>query len=249
MKHKQSILLYAVCRRATDLSALPVTGLLAAQIEALTLDPFTALISRHACGQLDIAFKSDDTDQAQHIAQTYLSCLNALSAHIDIVPVRLGTVLSDEAALYDAMAGIDDNIDAQLNETAGCQEWTIQLRSTRADPRPAEAASAQDYLRQKQAQRQSHVFQAQERAAIADELFTAVCQNDSARVVREDIRKELAQTGCFLNARLLYPRGCDAELLETLNGVVGSLDGIDAVIYGPEAPFKFAQINGVADAA
>lgn len=181
--------------------------------------------------------------------------------HSDILPARLFSLYSGEAALRDAVDGRLEAIAASLQSLTGRREWNLKVAYdteelarhgaeispdvSRLDEELAAAAPGRRYLLERR--RADMLKQEISRAArtLAHELL------DSLRVVAEDVRvlplTDADETGTVvLNAALLVARQGEAPLrarAEELYGHYTTL-GMIVSLSGPWAPYRFVEIYG-----
>jgi hypothetical protein len=85
--------------------------------------------------------------------------VEALMADRDLLPVRYGTRLEDEAAVASAVEDRRDELAAALDRVRGAVELSVRVVPTGTPPRPpaaSEASSGAEYLRQKARAEASH---------------------------------------------------------------------------------------------
>jgi hypothetical protein len=72
--------------------------------------------------------------------------LEALMEDRDLLPVRFGTRVADEAAAARAVADRGDELRAGLDRVRGAVELAVRVRSRAAEEAPAPAESGRDYI-------------------------------------------------------------------------------------------------------
>jgi hypothetical protein len=72
--------------------------------------------------------------------------LEALMEDRDLLPVRFGTRVADEAAAAQAVAGRGEELRAGLDRVRGAVELAVRVRSQTGDEPPPAAASGRDYI-------------------------------------------------------------------------------------------------------
>jgi hypothetical protein len=158
--------------------------------------------------------------------------VEALMADRDLLPVRYGTRLDDEAAVARAMEGRRDELAAALERVRGAVELSVRAVAAGgapppSPPNPVEATSGAEYLRLKAEAEASHEEIAR---ALGDPL---------AALARESAPAQPRPPELFRAAYLVERGAVDSFVAE-----VGRLQGQNASLAilctGPWPPYSFA---------
>jgi Gas vesicle synthesis protein GvpL/GvpF len=157
--------------------------------------------------------------------------VEALMADRDLLPVRYGTQLEDEAAVARAVEGRRDQLAAALDRVRGAVELSVRVVTTHARPgalAAAEASSGAEYLRLR-----THADASYDRTVRAvHEPLSALAR---ASVERRPGPPELLR-GAYLVEREAVERfAAEVARLQNVNG------GLSILCTGPWPPYSFAE--------
>ena len=152
--------------------------------------------------------------------------VEALMETRDLLPVRYGTLLADDAAVAQAVGGRSGQLAGQLERVRGAVEIAVRVADRASSPLSGQsAASGTDYMR----------LQA-ERVRIArvihDELST-VARDSTTRPGPELMR------GAYL-----VERGSVDDFVARVRRLQDASPGLDLICTGPWPPYSFADGEG-----
>jgi hypothetical protein len=155
--------------------------------------------------------------------------VEALMEDRDLLPVRYGTRVDDEAAAIRALDERRDALTAALDRVRGAVE--LSVRAVADDPRDGdrEAAGGTDYLRLKM------------RSAAEQDKVTRSLHEPLAALARADVRRPPRPPSELLRAAYLI----DRDAIGTFTRLVARLDdrhpGLRVLCTGPWPPYSFAE--------
>jgi hypothetical protein len=158
--------------------------------------------------------------------------VEALMADRDLLPVRYGTRLDDEAAVARAMEGRRDELAAALERVRGAVELSLRVVAAGgapapSPPHPAERTSGAEYLRIRA-----------EAEASRDEAARAL--NDPlAALARESAQAQPRPPELF-RAAYLVERGAIDSFVAEVGRLQGESPGLAILCTGPWPPYSFA---------
>ena len=157
--------------------------------------------------------------------------VEALMEDRDLLPVRYGTRLEDEAAVTRAMEGRRDDLAAALERVRGAVELSVRVVAASGapdPPGPPETASGAEYLR----------LRAQAEASHDDVALTL--HEPLAALARESAQARPRPPELFRAAYLVERDGVDSFVAEVGRLQGGSL-GLAILCTGPWPPYSFAE--------
>ena len=157
--------------------------------------------------------------------------VEALMEQRDLLPVRYGTLVDDDAAAAAAIAERRDELTAALDRVRGRVE--LSVRAVAADPtggdRDGEPAGGTDYLRAKL------------RSAAAHETVARSLHEPLAALARAAMQRPPRPSDELLRAAYLV----DRDAIGTFTRLVARLDerhpGLRLLCTGPWPPYSFAR--------
>jgi hypothetical protein len=158
--------------------------------------------------------------------------VETLMADRDLLPVRYGTRLDDEAAVVQAMEGRRDELAAALERVRGAVELSVRAVAAGdapapSPPHPAERTSGADYLRVRA-----------EAEASRDEAAHAL-SDPLAALARESARAQPRPPELF-RAAYLVERGAVDSFVAEVGRLQGESPGLAILCTGPWPPYSFA---------
>jgi hypothetical protein len=249
-------------------AAPSLAGIDDAPVERLDLDGVHAVISRLPAEQWSaqhVEARLDDLGWVGEQGVAHERVVLWFVDHADILPARLFTMYTDEAALRSAAAHRAAALQAQLRRLGGRREWNLKVaydaaalalhgsevsdELRRMDETMAAAPPGRRYL----LQRQKAELQKKEVARSARRLAAELL--DALRPFAEAVQAlPLATTDeggtVILNAALLVTRDGEPALRAEADRHVARLAGLGMIIAftGPWAPYRFIEAMTGADA-
>lgn len=157
--------------------------------------------------------------------------VEALMADRDLLPVRYGTCLDDEAAAAHALEERYQELGGALERVRGAVELSLRVLAAQDDAEPgqarpdAAAASGAEYIRSK---------------ARAGRTVQNV-HEPLSRIARASTQRPGRVTGELLRAAYLVDRGRVDGFVERVAGLQSTSPGLRLLCTGPWPPYSFAQ--------
>jgi hypothetical protein len=192
-------------------------------VAGLRLVPFDGLAA--------VCTPASETELSPETLWHHEEVVEALMADRDLLPVRYGTRLDDEAAVTRAMEGRSGELAAALDRVRGAVELSVRVVAadgTPSPPSPPETTSGAEYLRLRAQAEASH-----------DDVARAVHEPLAERA-RESTEGRPRPPELFRAAYLVDRGGIDSFVAE-----VGRLQeespGLAILCTGPWPPYSFAE--------
>jgi hypothetical protein len=154
--------------------------------------------------------------------------VEALMEDRDLLPVRYGTLVDDDAAAVRAVDARRDELSAALDRVRGAVELSVRAVGDPEDG-DGEAAGGRGYLRTKM------------RSAAAQESVTLSLHKPLAALARADMRRSPRPPSELLRAAYLV----DRDAIGAFTRLVARLDdrhpGLQLLCTGPWPPYSFAE--------
>ena len=178
-------------------------------------------------------------------------------ASVDVattIPLRLGTVFTDEAALRGRLAELHDSALRVLDRLDGREEWGVQLFVPRSaaeapatgEPDPRTPTSGRNYLLQRR-DRLAGRAAALEAARIDAEKVAAALEelaDETRRHTPHDPRLSGHPRGMLVNAAYLVRSESVTEFRTRVGEYAADRGPGDVVLTGPWPPYSFADLAG-----
>jgi hypothetical protein len=148
--------------------------------------------------------------------------LEALMDERDLLPVRYGTRVADEAAAARAIAGRRPELRAALERVRGAVELAVRVQANEPAPAPATAASGRDYI----AARAAHG----EAAKRLHEPLAALARESAVQ-----------HGGELLRAAYLVERDAVGEFVARVRELQAAHPEVALLCTGPWPPYSFAE--------
>jgi hypothetical protein len=128
----------------------------------------------------------DGLDALVAAAQAHDTTLAAVAGVTTVLPLRLGTVVPDDATVLELLERHAEALTAELDRVEGCAEWAVTVHLTEA-PAPSQddaaPSSGRDYL----ARRQSALRAQEHRRGARSEIANAIHERLSAAAREADV--------------------------------------------------------------
>jgi gas vesicle protein GvpL/GvpF len=157
--------------------------------------------------------------------------VEALMADRDLLPVRYGTRLDDEAAVAHAMEGRREELAAALDRVRGAVELSVRVIAAAATPSPPDpvaTTSGAEYLR----------LRAQ--AEASREAAAGALHEPLAALARESAQGRPRPPELF-RAAYLVERGAVDSFVAEVGRLQGESPGLAVLCTGPWPPYSFAD--------
>jgi gas vesicle protein GvpL/GvpF len=158
--------------------------------------------------------------------------VEALMVDRDLLPVRYGTRLDDEAAVARAMEGRRDELAAALRRVRGAVELSVRVMAAGggaapSPPHPAKSTSGAEYLRLRA-----------EAEASRDEAARAL--NDPLAVLARESAQAQPRPPELFRAAYLVERGAIDSFVAEVGRLQGESPDLAILCTGPWPPYSFA---------
>ena len=154
--------------------------------------------------------------------------VEALMEDRDLLPVRYGTLMDDDAAAARAVADRRAELAAALDRVRGAVELSVRAVAAEPDDDDGDAARGRDYLRTKM------------RSAAAQDRVVHSLHEPLAALARADMQRAPRPPSELLRAAYLV----DKDAIGTFTRLVARLDhrhtGLRLLCTGPWPPYSFA---------
>ena len=157
--------------------------------------------------------------------------VEALMADRDLLPVRYGTRLDDEAEVARAMEGRSEELAAALDRVRGAVELSVRVMAAAATPSPPDpvaTTSGAEYLR----------LRAQAEASRED--AAGALHEPLAALARESAQGRPRPPELF-RAAYLVERGAVDSFVAEVGRLQGESPGLAVLCTGPWPPYSFAD--------
>jgi len=157
--------------------------------------------------------------------------VEALMADRDLLPVRYGTRLDDEAEVARAMEGRSEELAAALDRVRGAVELSVRVMAAAATPSPPDpvaTTSGAEYLR----------LRAQAEASRED--AAGALYEPLAALARESAQGRPRPPELF-RAAYLVERGAVDSFVAEVGRLQGESPGLAVLCTGPWPPYSFAD--------
>lgn len=192
-------------------------------------------------GWTALALEIDPSDaEGEETALAWATAQNAiLSAYVasgDVLPMPLGCVFSEGAALRHYVRQDWPNLARRLNTLAGAAEFVLQVDANRPAAAPAQACDGSDFLRQRLAQRNRRSTLSADRTAFLQDL-EATAKRHATAIKRKP--------GHAFYAALLVQRTRADRLITDLTGRanMASALGLACRLIGPSPAYSFSELE------
>lgn len=162
--------------------------------------------------------------------------LRRLAAELDaVLPVRFGTLVSDDVALAEALARRQPQLARALGRVAGCEQMTLRVWGDVATAEtPTAAAGGGPGTRYLAGRRHAH-----ERARRVPELEPL--RTRLADLVREERVERHDRPPLLATVQHLVRRGAGARYVDVVDAARDSLRPWRVSVTGPWLPYAFAE--------
>lgn len=126
-----------------DLGAL--TGVADAKVRAVPAAGLTVLVSDVGAdefGEEALRMNLESPEWLEDVARAHHCVIDAMARMFRLLPLRLATVYSGEAAMVAAVAGRADELRAALVRIGGRLEWGVKVYAHERDEKPAQRGGA-----------------------------------------------------------------------------------------------------------
>lgn len=160
----------------TDLPAMPGGGPIRT-VEAGGLRAVVSTLERRVLADLQEPDPAS-LETLAAAAQTHDATLAACARQASVLPLRLGTVVADDAAVATLLEAHADALAEELDRLAGHAEWSVTVHlgddPSEADPAPDVAGSGRAYLQGRQASLQARDRRRDADRALAEDIHAAL---------------------------------------------------------------------------
>jgi len=182
-------------------------------------------------------FETLPPEQIADWALAHNTILSAYCGDIGLLPMQIGAIFSDEAAIQAEVCHREATFSASLRALAGLREYTLRLCVTERDPAPAVVCeTGRDHLRARHAARGHRQRQETARRAFARDVLAEI-DKAATQVMPAGAPKQDRLLDCvFLIPISFVPRL--HQIAMERHGAADAL-GLDLHIVGPWPPYSF----------
>ncbi|MFF8942921.1 GvpL/GvpF family gas vesicle protein [Streptomyces sp. NPDC014864] len=241
---------YAVCRPLGAPLQAQLTGVAGAPAKLLHHHGLVAVLSEvpeRDFAEEPLRAHLEDLDWLAATARAHQGVIDALTAVVTPLPLRLATVFHDDSGVRSMIEAREEHFLRTLERLEGRVEWGVKVfleEEARESAEPApKATSGRDYLRQRRQQTRAHesLWQKAERfAAHLHETLSAFAE-DSRLHAPQNAALSGASGKNVLNAAYLVPRTHSEEFVELVDRTKDDVPGLRVELTGPWAAYSFAQ--------
>jgi len=190
----------------------------------------------------------NDLRWLERVARAHESAIEDAFEGGTVVPLRLATIFTGEAAARRMLDERNVELLAALHVLEGREEWAVKVlvdpdRAAGESPDPAAAGSGTAYLMQRRDERRRKEEAGDRAAALADDVHRRLQEQSVAARLRPPQNRELSgyEGEMVLNGAYLVERGPDGGI----DAVVGELaerltpSGARIELGGPFPPYSF----------
>lgn len=244
--------MYAVVAEPAGLDTAELTGVRAeAPVRVVTCDGLVAVVSD--VNQAQIAALAETAGPAPDIAlidavRAHDSVVDAAFRSGPVVPLRFGTVVSDDRAVATVLRRYGAKLTAELERLSTAREWGVtvteptdrQEATGRSEPAPTSGAG---YLRQRSTQRTAQARRRQERHETIRRARTWLAELTEA--ASDGPRRRDDGGEVLLNSSFLVTGAAEAEFLRRCDDLAESLsaEGFRLERSGPWPPYHFVSVE------
>jgi hypothetical protein len=195
--------------------------LLAITDDATPLEP--PLVAVRSGGLSALCAPAEETTVTADTLWRREEVLEALMEDRDLLPVRFGTLVADEAAAARALADRRSELEAGLERVRGAVELSLRVHAPEpADAPPPDAASGSEYMRAKATRTQA--------AARLHEPLAALARASALRPAPE-----------LLRAAYLVDREAVEPFVARVRELQDEHPALSLLCTGPWPPYSFAE--------
>ncbi|HEX6309043.1 MAG TPA: GvpL/GvpF family gas vesicle protein [Longimicrobiales bacterium] len=258
------IYLYGFVPVGTPAPPAEVRGIAETPLQLLDLGAVSAVVSQLPEGEYSagvIESRLDDLAWVGAQGVAHERVVVWFADHAEILPARMFSIYSGEAALRSAVAGELRHLAEQLSSLSGMREWNLKVaydadqlarhgpevsaELRRIDREIAAAPPGRRYLLERQRAETVKDEVARAARALAGELL------DALRTHAADVRVLPVTAGddagaVVLNAALLVPRTAEIALRDHAGELYERHTSLGMIVTfsGPWAPYRFVEQNG-----
>lgn len=231
---------------------LPPAGIDEAPVTVVQADGVSALVSvldEARFGEAAWRDHGEEPRWLERVARDHHAVLQAVTDEVDVLPLRLPGIYSDEAALRAVLDAHAADFRTALERIGGHQEWGVKVFRVRAvdgaDERPA-PTSGRDYLTRRAQQAGSREEARNRRSALVLDTHEHLTRAATHAAVSPP--QDRALTGrpepMLLNGAYLVARERRDAFLELADRLGQRLeeDGMVLEVTGPWPPYSFAEL-------
>jgi hypothetical protein len=213
----------------------------------VTAGALAVLVSRRDRAETEATFA--DADRATALALAHHDLLVAVAAALDLLPVRLGAIYRDEAAVRAMLNEGGEAFAAALARIAGGVEYVITVAESPAAPAGSPvpiAATGRDYLKALSQRRQQTGDLGSMRAAAVDRALEALA-SEADRTIRKAPRAAAGgEPKRLASVTVLVRRTAGASFEAARRSIADDLarHGLNLACDGPWPPYSFVAGEG-----
>lgn len=246
--------LYAITDPLADEDLTDVHGLGDAPLRAVEHDGLAAVVGTVDLGEFGedaLPTHLEDLDWLKSVARMHHNVVCALADRVPTAPLRLGTIVLDDAGIRDRLTHWAPALRGALGQISGRAEWSVKVfagsaveaESTSETGMPQPSGKA--YLARRKAQAAQRTEAAEQAAAVAEEIHTELTRYSAAtrRLALQDSRLTGEEATMTLNAAYLVDSSGAAEFCAAAEEL-GRLHFRERVdVAGPWPAYSFVEVG------
>jgi hypothetical protein len=194
--------------------------------------PLPGLAPLHAVpegGLAAICAPAEEREVTPEVLWEHERVIEALMEDRDLLPVRFGTRLDDDAAAARSVAERRVDLELALDRVRGAVELSVRAVLADAAEAPAPAGDGAAYLR------------ARRRSSAAQDAVATAVHEPLAALARADVRRPPRAPGEALRAAYLVDRGVVGAFTKLVARVDARNPELRLLCTGPWPPYSFAE--------
>lgn len=238
-----------------------LTGVGEYPVGVVTGGPLTAAVSEVSLaeyGEQALARHLEDLTWLESTARAHHAVVEAVGAHVPVIPMRLATLYRDGDSLGAMLAARQQDFAEALGRVTARTEWGVKVYAVRQEQDPTAAGEGDEadrpgaaYLRRRR--RQLDASQHAHRAALAsaEQIHASLGQLAVAAGTRAPQAPQLSGQSdpMILNAVYLVEDDESAAFAEAVQRVASLHEPVQVELTGPWPPYSFAFVAEAVPAA
>lgn len=256
---RRGLWVYAICQRIDKTRLHSLSGVGGSSVTTVSAAGLTAVaepVGLAEFGQQALRTYLEDLAWLEATARAHHAVIDAVARLVPVVPMRLATVYSNQAAVQSMLAARTAEILEVLDRITSRSEWGVKAFAVAGTAREQDAGatrradrsagSGAAYLRRRRDELSAQ--QQGRRQAVAD----AECVHESLSRIAVAARLHAPQAPqlrgtaeqMVLNAAYLTGDRQDEAVREAVAGLAGQCPAVRLELTGPWPPYSFAEMRG-----
>jgi hypothetical protein len=191
----------------------------------------------------DLAAEPAEGSSLATLARAHDTVVRAVFEHGPVLPLRFGTIVSDENAARQLLDSRHDEVSSWLDRMAGHREWGVRVVEPTAVEKPAgmalDSVSGTEYLRRRQQVLADDERSRRNQVRATQSLHTALSGHASDYACRDH------RPNTLLDAAYLVPHDNEALFQDQTARLSVAVEQLGASVHatGPWPPYSFTRIE------